>query len=293
MNSIHRHTPLGRLPERQLPFSTPLAQLEDLPPEFRKTAQRMLEGRAEKIRHILFTPEFGTFGEYCPATVFVVTDDEWVAMSAEKSGAPSVRYADFKQTRLIEFALALLSGHIVLESGESTESSCVLRFNLTSSDLFRDALVDVLSAAPEGGVDDPSLLSGFAGLSMGLQSSLSEALMPGDKALALVAWMRNDVNSPTDRLLMQPGGLLLTEHYVCLFTVEDPAETLSPNDLSHYNRGVIYLRRDLPIAAGRERHGELDKLTLTVGEGVCASSVSVLLPRARKDEIERMLALLD
>ena len=291
MNSSHR-TSVGRLPERQLPFSTPLARLEDLPPEFRKTALRMLEGREEKIRHILFTPEFGTFAVYCPATVFVVTDDEWLAMSAEKSGAPSVRYADFKQTRLIEYALALLSGHVVLESGESSESSCVLRFNLTSSDLFRDALADVLATDPDAALDDPSRLPGFAVLSMGLQSSLAEAMIPGDRCVALVAWGRGDVAGAHDRIDLQPGGLLLTEQYVCLFAVEDVTTVVTPSDLSHYNRGVIFLRRDLPIAAGKERHGDLDKLTLTVGEGACASSISVFLPHGKRDEIDKLMALL-
>ena len=292
MNSIHRSASFGRLPERQLPFTTRLAKIDDLPPEFRKTAARFLEGREHKIKHILFTPEFGTFGEFCPATVFFVTDDEWLAMAAEKSGAPSVRYADFKQTRLIEYSLALLSGHVVIESGEAGESSCVLRFNLTSSDLFRDALSDAMTPAISGKPGDPSVLPGFSTLSMGMQSSLSEAMLPGDNCIFLVSWSRSDVPDGPGRVALQPGGLLLTDRYLCLFMAEDPTASGITADLSQYNRSVVYLRRDLPIGFGMEAHGEIDKLTLTVGEGVYSSSVSVLLPHVRSTELEKLLGML-
>ena len=292
MNSTRRNAPFGRLPERQLPFSTPLAKLEDLPLEFRKTAARLLEGREHKIKHILFTPEFGTFGEFCPATAFIVTDDEWIAMSAEKSGAPSVRYADFKQTRLIEYSLALLSGHVVLESGESSESSCVLRFNLTSSDLFRAALLDILAPDASGQVGDLAVLPGYVTLNMGMQSSLAEAMLPGDKCVALVSWARADVATGPDRVALQPGGLLLTERYMCLFSAQDPTVAGISGDLSLYDRSVVYLRRDLPIAAGKETHGEIDKLTLTVGDGAYSSSIGVLLPHTKKGELDQLLGML-
>ena len=292
MNSVHRSASFGRLPERQLPFTTRLAKIDDLPPEFRKTAARFLEGREHKIRHILFTPEFGTFGEHCPATVFIVTDDEWLAMAAEKSGAPSVRYADFKQTRLIEYSLALLSGHVMIESGEAGESSCVLRFNLTSSDLFRDALSDGMAPTASGKPGDPSTLPGFSALSMGMQSSLSEAMLPGDNCTLLVSWVRAEVPSGNERMALQPGGLLLTDHFLCLFMAEDPTANGITGDLSQYDRGVVYLRRDLPIGFCMEAHGDIDKLTLTVGEGAYSSSVSVLLPHAKKIELDKLLGML-
>ena len=292
MNSSQRGAQIGRVLERRLSFSSRLNKVEDIPFVFRKTVARLLEGREHKIRHILFTPEFGSFGAYCPATLFLVTDDEWLAMSADRSGAPSVRYADFAQTRLVEFSLELLDGSLVLESGEAGEDPCVLRFNLASRDLFQDALADMLGSGERGVRDDPSVLPGFASLSMGMRSSVSEAVMPGDKCLALAAWSRADLSHTPDRLAVRPGGILLTERYLCVFTVDDHVDRSVSGDLSVFGRGVIYLSRRQPIMASWTSHEQLDELTLSTGEGAELSSLQVLLPHRVKADIEGVLARL-
>ena len=292
MDSTHRNSPFGRLPERQLPFTTRLSRLEDIPPTFRKTVSRLLDGRENKVQHILFTPEFGTFGEYCPASIFIVTDDEWLAMSAEKTSAPSVRYADFTQTRLVEFSLELLSGRLVLESGEAGEAACVLRFNLTSRDLFQDALASMLGLGEKSATVGPSELAGFSALSIGMRSSLCEAVMPGDKCIALAAWARTDVASASDRLAVQPGGLLLTERYLCVFLSDDHAERSSSGDMSAYSRGVVYLSRQFAIIGRSVAQGEIDALTLSVGEGTQSSVLTVYLPHSAKPQVDGVLGVL-
>lgn len=306
MNGRQTLAPIRRALERKLSFSTRLGKLDDIPFVFRKTVTRLLEGRELKVRHILYTPEFGSFGDYCPATLFIVTDDEWLAMSADRSGAPSVRYADFSQTRLVEFSLELLDGRLVLESGEAGEEACVLRFNLASRDLFQDALAAMLGSegagAPQAS-DAPAALPGFAGLSMGMQSSLGEALMPGDRCVALAAWSRPELESgagglAASRVVMRPGGLLLSARYLCVFAVDDRIDRGVSGDLSVFGRGVVYLRRDLPITAGWLSHDNLPsavaaELVLTVGEGAQVSTVSVLLPATSRPEVERVLALLN
>lgn len=289
MNSRQQGAQVGRVLERRLSFSTRLNKLEDIPFVFRKTVARLLEGREQKVRHILFTPEFGSFGAYCPATLFIVTEDEWLAMSADRSGAPSVRYADFAQTRLIEFSLELLDGRLVLESGEAGEDPCVLRFNLASRDLFQLALADLLGVADGGARDDPTKLPGFASLSMGLRSSVSEAIMPGDKCIDLVAWSRADVTHASDRVAIRPGGLLLTENYLCVFTVDDRIDRGVSGDLSVFGRGVVYLSRRRPIMVSWGGAEQLDELSLSTGEGAELSSLQVLLPHAAKADIDRVL----
>jgi len=292
MSSRQQLAPMGRSLERKLSFSTRLNKLEDIPFVFRKTVARLLEGREQKVRHILFTPEFGSFGAYCPATLFIVTDDEWLAMSADRSGAPSVRYSDFPQTRLVEFSLELLDGRLVLESGEADEEPCVLRFNLASRDLFQAALALMLGTAEDAPRDLPSALPGFSALSMGMCSSLNEAVMPGDQCVALATWSRSDVSNAAERLALRPGGLLLTRRYLCVFSVDDRNDRGVAGDLSVFGRGVVYLTRQLPITARWETHEQFDELTLSVGEGAQSSSMNVLVPHAVKPEVERVLALL-
>ena len=302
MNGRQTLAPIRRALERKLSFSTRLNKLEDIPFVFRKTVARLLEGRETKVRHILYTPEFGSFGDYCPPTLFIVTDDEWLAMSADRSGAPSVRYADCAQTRLVEFSLELLDGRLVLEAGEAGEDACVLRFNLASRDLFQDALAAMLgdeTAATPAASDLPAGLPSFAGLSMGMQSSLCEALMPGDRCVALAAWSRPDLEAngglAAGRVVMRPGGLLLTAHYLCVFAVDDRIDRDVAGDLSVFGRGVVYLRRDLPITAGWLGHegSSVDELVLTVGEGAQISNVSILLPTASRPDVDRVLAALN
>jgi len=292
MDRTLRSTPFGRAAALQLPFTTRLANLSDIPLSFKKTAARLLEASGNKIRHILFTPEFGTFGEYCPSTLFIVTDDEWLAMSTERSGAPSVRYADITQTRLLEFSLALLDGRLILESGETNEAACVLRFNLASRDLFQDAVSCMLAKNNANASDTPDSMPEFSRLSLGMRSSLHEAILPGDKCLALTSWVRADIETAADRLIIHPGGILLTEQQLCIFTADDPSDRQNTGDIAVYYRGVIYLSRHFPITGEYSSHGEIDELTLTVGNAPQASTASLYLPHRLREESDKILALL-
>ncbi|WP_018609685.1 hypothetical protein [Uliginosibacterium gangwonense] len=293
MDITPRSTPYGRPSGRQLPFSTRLNSLGDVPLEFRKTVQRLLEGREDQVRHIIYTPEFGTFGEYCPATLLVVTRQEWLAFSAEKASGASICYADFAQTRLIEFSLALLQGRLVLEYGEAGESPCILRFNLTSRDLFLEALGMILGHGVEVRRDElagRTLPSICDYLSFSMRSTLQESLMPGDTLLDVCAWTRADVASAADRHLLHPGGLALSAQYLFVVTADDPADrTEAAADLSAYNRGVVFLSRRFPVSGRVISHAGLDELVLQVGIEPQASSVNVLLPSSYADAVSSML----
>lgn len=293
MDRILHSTPFGRTSGRQLPFSTRLANLADIPLFFRKTVGRLLEGREKNVQHIIFTPEFGTFGEYCPATIFIVTDQEWLAFSAEGSGTPSVCYAEFAQTRLIEFSLMLLQGRIVLEYGEAGEHPCILRFGLASWDLFRDALSLVLSRgthyAPAEILAHP-LPPECDRLSFGMRSTLQESLMPNDKLCEVCSWTRLDAATTTDRLLLHPGGLVLTKNYLCLVTADDPSDRGGASDLSGYNRGVIFMSRGFPIVGRTISHDGIDEIQLTVGREAQESFVNLFVPRASTATIFKMLS---
>lgn len=278
---------------RQLPFSTRLSTLADVPLAFRKTVARLLEGREANIRHILFTPEFGTFGEYCPATLFIVTDQEWLAFSAERAGAPTVCYADFKQTRLIEFSLALLQGCLVLESGEAGELPCILRFNLTSRELFHDALGAILSrGALVGYAEAPAhaLPAVCEKLSFALRSTLNESLIADDPLLDLVSWSRADVPDPADRLRLHAGCMALTRRFLVLMRAEDPADRAGEVDLAGYNRGAVFLNRHYPIAGSSVALAGIDELDLQVGVAPQASAVKVPIPSSLSSEVLRLLA---
>lgn len=296
MDVTPRSTPYGRRSGRQLPFSTRLSDLADVPAIFRKTVQRLLEGRESSIRHILYTPEFGTFGEFCPATLFVVTAQEWLAFSAEKAGAPTVCYADFSQTRLVEFSLALLQGRLVLEFGEASEVPCILRFSLTSWDLFRDALAVVLAGGADIRLADlvgRSLPPSCDCLSFAMRSTLQEVLLPGDALLDLCAWTRADVTQVSDRDYIHPGGLVLTEKYLFVITADDPSDHNQTTDpLPAYNRGVVFLSRQFPIGGRVLRHEHLLELQLDVGVVPQASSVNVVLPISYAGVVEQMLRTL-
>lgn len=293
MNVTPRSTPFARSSGRELPFSTRLNTLGEVPLEFRKTVQRLLEGREDQVRHIIYTPEFGTFGEYCPATLLVVTREEWLAFSTEKASGASVCYADFAQTRLIGFSLALLEGRLVLEYGEAGESPCMLRFNLTSRDLFLEALGMILSHGVEvsraelAGHALPSICDY---LSFSMRTTLQESLMPGDTLLDVCAWTRADVADAADRHLLHPGGLALSTQYLLVLTADDPGDrTEAQADLSAYNRGVVFLSRRFPVSGRLVSHSGLDELALQVGVEPQASTVNVRLPSSYADAVLAML----
>lgn len=278
---------------RQLPFSTRLSALAEVPLQFRKTVARLLEGREQNIRHILFTPEFGTFGEYCPATLFIVTDHEWLAFSAERAGAPTVCYSDFNQTRLIEFSLALLQGCLVLESGEVGEQPCILRFNLSSRELFHDALAVILSRGTVvGGADTPTqaLPAACEKLSFALRSTLGESLVPGDPLLDFVSWSRADVADPVDRLRLHAGCIALTRRFLMLVRADDPADRAGEADLAGYNRGAVFLNRNYAIAGRDLSKDGIDELEILVGQEPLSSMVNVPIPSSLSAEVLRLLS---
>jgi len=297
MNVTPRSTPYARPSGRQLPFSTRLNTLGEVPLEFRKTVQRLLEGRENQVCHIIYTPEFGTFGEYCPASLLVVTREEWLAFSAEKASGASICYADFAQTRLISFSLALLEGRLVLEYGEAGESPCTLRFNLTSRDLFLEALGMILSQGVEVRREElarhalPPLCEY---LSFAMRTTLQESLMPGDTLLDVCAWTRADVANAADRHLLHPGGVALSTQYLLVLTADDPGDrTEAAIDLSAYNRGVVFLSRRFPVSGRLISHAGLDELALQVGIEPQVSTVNVLLPSSYADAVSVMLKASD
>lgn len=295
MNRQHRSSPFGRYAGRELPFSSRLESLEDIPLAFKKTVSRFLEGREQTVRHIIVTPEFGTFGEYCPATLFIVTDKEWLAFATESSGAPTVRYSDFKQTRFIESTLALLQGRLVLEFGDAGEPPCVLRFSLTSWDIFRDALFVILSEGALQSADDSmerKTPAAWEELSFGMRSTLHESILPDDEVRDLIAWSRSDVSSSSDRMEIHPGGIVLTDHYLCVITADDPSDREGAIDLSVYNRGVAFLNRRFPIVARTIAHDGTDEMEIKVGGANQESTVAVLVPRTYSAAVGGMIATL-
>ena len=295
MDTTLRSSPFGRAPGRQLPFSTRLNHLNDVPAVFKKTVARLLEGREQGVLHIIYTPEFGTFGEYCPSTLFIVTEHEWLAFASERSGAPTVRYADFSQTRLVEFTLALLQGRIVLEFGDADEQPCVLRFSLTSWEMFRDALFVILSDGAQikaGDVLSRQLPADFDVLSFGMRSTLQESLIPGDEIRSVVSWSRADVESAGDRMQLHPGGMVLTDRYLCIVTADDPSDRSGPIDLSVYSRGVVFLNRHYPIIGRTTSHDGVDEVAISVGASAQTSLISVLVPRTMTMNIAGIISSL-
>lgn len=293
METTLYNTTFSRSSGRQLPFSTRLEKLADIPSDFRKTVVRLLEGREENVRHILYTPEFGTFGEYCPATLFIVTNHEWLAFSAEKAGAPTVCYADFTQTRLIEFSLALLQGCLILESGEAGEPPCILRFNLTSRELFHDALCVILNQGVP--LSSRDLLGGALPaecekLSFGIRSTLRESLTPSNPLLELVSWSRADVANLAERHRMHAGSIVLTEYFLMLVRADDPVDRGEEADLAGYNRGVVFLNRAFSITGRVRARDGIDELEITVGREPLSSAINVPVPRGLSADVLRMLS---
>jgi hypothetical protein len=126
-------------------FSVQFAGLEECPEPFRDRLRHFLSP-SEAVFEIIYSPAF-VAGRLClPASVFCVTNRQWIMLHESKSGDVSLDSAVFADTLLIELTMILLYGRMKIDyviSNRSDSSSCY--FNTVMEGMYTKAIQRVLN----------------------------------------------------------------------------------------------------------------------------------------------------
>ena len=102
-------------------FSVQFAGLEECPEPFRDRLRHILSP-SEAVFEIIYSPAF-VAGRLClPASVFCVTNRQWIMLHESKSGDVSLDSAVSADTLLIELTVILLYGRMKLNYVISKQS---------------------------------------------------------------------------------------------------------------------------------------------------------------------------
>ena len=127
------------------PFPVKFAGLEECPNPFREPLRRALSP-SEAVLEIIYSLAFVT-GRLClPASVFCVTNRQWIMVHESKSGDVRLDNAVFVDTLLIELTAILPYGRMKLDcaiSSRSDSSECY--FNTVMGRVYTKAIQRILN----------------------------------------------------------------------------------------------------------------------------------------------------
>jgi hypothetical protein len=131
-------------------FSEKFASLDQLSEPFGSALAKCL-GQREQLRTVVFGPSFKTMGQRRPATVLVVTDQQWLVASDDERGGVGTVAASFQDSVLLELVDILLAGHLRIDFGaeHGQLNSVAIDFNTVMIDYYRQA-IDLILEGIEG-----------------------------------------------------------------------------------------------------------------------------------------------
>src|SRR6516165_8035838 len=126
-------------------FPAQFAGPEECPGPFREPLRRALSP-SEAVLEIIYSPAFVTERLCLPASVFCVTNRQWIMVHESKSGDVRLDSAVFADTLLIELTAILLYGRMKLDyatSNRSDSSECY--FNTVMARMYTRAIQRILN----------------------------------------------------------------------------------------------------------------------------------------------------
>lgn len=272
-------------------FPVRFAGLEECPDPFRDPLRHALSP-SEAVLEIIYSPAFVT-GKLClPASVFCVTNRQWIMVHESRSGDVRLDSAVFADTLLIELTGILLYGRMKLDyaiSNRSDSSECY--FNTVMGRVYSKALQRILNFID--GIEscssekDRSILTGLKNWALKFRNLGWLFLPPGSKLLGSIHWPT--VLGVFRRELAPAAALFLTDRHLMIIAEEKSRAWFVKRDRTKYGAITTYCPRSRISGFQVQEHRRFHILELEANGAHGAKKFQLLFPPERNEEVTKLL----
>jgi hypothetical protein len=282
-------------------FPTKLSAVSDAPEPLRSTLAASLPS-GELTSLLVHAPAFATGDEETPATVLMVTKNNWLVASETKGDGATVEKAKFSDTLYLELKSVLLLGQLrICFAAVDKSNSVTIRFETVEDHFYREAIDLILAGidpALTGTVEEGrSEVSMFEGWPMKIRNEAQRYWPKGLQFLAAIRWQA--VSSEPQGQSAPGGALLATERELVVileekeFLTERSPETPSADESKAIFGGIITFIPRVRLKGFQVGHREnFGVLTLQVGGAHGGEKLEVIFPaeieKAVSNAMERM-----
>ena len=273
-------------------FPVQFAGLEECPDPFRDPLRHALSP-SEAVFEIIYSPAFVAGRLYLPASVFCVTNRQWIMVHVSKSGDVSLDSAVFADTLLIELTVILLYGRMKLDyaiSNRGDSSACY--FNTVMGCMYTKAIQRILNFID--GIEscssekDRSILTDLKNWPLKFRNLGWLSLPPGSKLLASLHWP--SVLGVFRRELAPAAALFLTDRHLMIMAEEKSSAWFVKRDRTKYGAITTYCPRSRIFGFQIQEHRRFHILELEAHGAHGAEEFQVLFPPEKNEEVTRLLS---
>jgi hypothetical protein len=273
-------------------FPVQFASLDECPDSFREPLRHALSP-GEAVFDIIYSPAFVAGRLRLPASVFCVTNRQWIMVHESKSGDVHLDSAVFAYTLSIELTVILLHGRTKLDyaiSNRSDSSECY--FNSVMGRVYARAIQRILNFID--GIEscssekDRSILTDLKNWPLKFRNLGWLSLPPGGKLLGSLHW--STVLGLFRRELAPAAALFLTDRPLMIMAEEKSCAWFVKRDRTKYGAITTYCPRSRIFGFRVLEHRRFHILELKAHGAHGTAEFQVLFPPERNEEVTKLIS---
>ena len=273
-------------------FAVQFTGLEECPDPFRDPLRHALSP-SEPILEIIHSPAF-VAGKLClPASVFCVTNRQWITVHESKSGDVRLDSAVFADTLSIELTVILLYGRMKLDyaiSARNYSSECY--FNTVMGGMYTKAIHRILHFIHDiencSSEDDRSILTDLKDWPLKFRNLGWLFLPPRSRLLRALHWPT--VLGVFRRELAPAAALFLTDRHLMIMAEEKSRAWFVERDRTKYGAIITYFPRSRISGFQIQEHRRFHILELEAQGAHGAKKFQLLFPPERNEEVTKLMS---
>jgi hypothetical protein len=273
-------------------FPSSAESIFELSSPFRDVLIERVSGR-ENVKHLIYSPAFGTAKFKTLASVLCITDRRWLIVTCEDDGSTAVAECTYDSTLLVELTLILLYGQLKIDFVEDHKVTAgMLHFNAVMQHIYSEAIQYILDAIDgkenvamtAGGVqravfaDWPLKFRNFSIIYMPKKSELSDG----------ACW--TEIRGGFGRELAPAAALLVTDRHIVVVAEEKNASWFQFRRHAKYGAIITYFPLNRLAGFRIERRPRFCILELEGYEGHGGERLEIIFPPDRQEAVERVMA---
>lgn len=249
--------------------------------------------QTENVKHLIFSPAFGTARFKTLASVLCVTDQRWVIVTCQDNGSTTVAECSYDSTLLVEETLILLYGQLKIDFVEDGKAkSGALHFNTVMQHIYSDAIQYVLDAID--GKENVAMAAGrvrsavFADWPLKFRNFSIIYMPKKSQLLDGVCW--NEIRGGFGRELAPAAALLVTDRHIVAIAEEKITRWFQFQRHAKYGAIITYFPVNRLADYRIEPHPRFCILELDGHEGHGGESLQIFFPPDKQQAVDRVMA---
>ncbi len=272
-------------------FATCAESITELSSPFREAlTERVSE--TEDIKHLIFSPAFGTAKFKTLAAVLCVTNRRWLIVLREDDGSTKVAECSYDSTLLVELTLILLYGQLKIDFVQDGKAkSAALHFNSVMQDMYSDAVQYILDAID--GQENIAMTSEqsrdeiFSGWPLKFRNFSIIYAPKNSQLLDGVCW--KEIRGCFGRELAPAAAVLVTDRHIVVIAEDKNSRWFQLRHHAKYGAIITYFPLNRLAEFRIESHPRFCNLELHGYEGHGGEWLDIIFPPDNEKAVSRVM----